>query len=92
MAIFASTVIKIWSKHRHRNTLSYYQLRVDAEVKRPYTKRRGSGRTFYPHLAVSTHEIYSAPPPPPLQGSVLDLVRWEVAGRKIHISSGQTDA
>jgi len=63
--IFASNCncCKTWRKHRDRNTLSYYQLGVGTELKRPYTKRRGSGRLFYLRPAVSTHEVYRAPPP-----------------------------
>jgi len=95
MKISASSAIKTWRKHRHRNALSYYQLGVHTGLKRPYTKRRGSRRLFYLHPAVSTHEICRPPPPPPRQSSVLNLERLEgITGirERNQNASCQTDA
>ncbi len=75
MEIFASIAIKTWRKHRHRNTLSYYQLGVGTETQEAVHE---TPRVRKVHPAVSTHEIYRAPPPPlplPCQSSVLDLER-----------------
>ncbi len=79
MEIFASIAIKTWRKHRHRNTLSYYQLGVGTETQEAVHE---TPRVRKVHPAVSTHEIYRAPPPPlplPCQSSVLDLNDWWVS-------------
>jgi hypothetical protein len=92
MAVVFRLLLKHGVRVRHRNTLSYYQLGLDAEVKRPYTKRRGSGRSSYLHPAVSTHEKCRAPPPP-LHSFILGLERLGgVARGRIHIGSDGTDA
>ena len=77
------TLLRLQFKHGESiGTEIRSQRGVDPEVKRPYTKRRGSECSFYLHLAVSIHERCRAPPPPPpLRSSVLDLGRLEGAAR-----------